>query len=97
MHSASFPFFLLSSLRDILAPAAEKPLFSSGRATNNGMVKPMEKVRVEKQGRILLPKKVRERPGLQEGEQLQLAERDGAIILTPVLSPQEFAAGSGAA
>ncbi len=56
------------------------------------MVIRMAKVRIEQQGRILLPKTVRDKLGLRVGEELLLEERDGVITLRPAISFAEFAA-----
>jgi len=45
--------------------------------------KPMQ-VKIDKAGRIVLPKAVRERHGLTEGTLLDVDETDGAIVLCPV-------------
>lgn len=40
--------------------------------------------RVDGLGRIVIPAEIRERLGLGEGEHLDVAVREGAIVLTPV-------------
>ncbi|MBI4181870.1 MAG: AbrB/MazE/SpoVT family DNA-binding domain-containing protein [Candidatus Aenigmarchaeota archaeon] len=50
----------------------------------------MEKTRLEKEGRVFIPKKVRERLGMRSGEEMLIEERDGALILRKRKSPEEF-------
>lgn len=46
------------------------------------MVKKMEKIKIEKQGRILIPKKIRDKLGIRSGEELLLEEIPKGIQLT---------------
>ena len=50
----------------------------------------MEKILIEKQGRILIPKKARNRLGLRSGEELALIIGDKEIILRPFRSIEDF-------
>jgi len=50
----------------------------------------MEEVIVDKRGRILIPKKLREKVGLKPGAGARLEAKNGQIIITPPLSPQDF-------
>jgi len=54
------------------------------------MVIKMEKTRMEKQGRTLIPKQIRERLHLRSGEVLLLEESKGRIIFKVFKSPEEF-------
>ncbi len=48
---------------------------------------------IDKKGRILLPKKVREKLQLEEGNKLRIEVRDESIILTKEISTAEKYAG----
>lgn len=50
----------------------------------------MEEVTVDDRGRILIPKKIRERVGLQPGSGARLEVEDNRLIITPPLSPEKF-------
>ncbi len=50
----------------------------------------MEKVRLEKQGRVLIPKKVRERLGLRIGEEMAVNVENEGIVLKPFRSVVDF-------
>lgn len=50
----------------------------------------MEEVIVDDRGRILIPKEIRERIGLQPGSGARLEVEDNRLIITPPLSPEEF-------
>ncbi len=65
-----------------------KGIYISG--DKNGMVIKMEKVRLEKQGRVLIPKKVRERLGLRVGEELAVNVENEEIVLKPFRSTADF-------
>jgi AbrB family looped-hinge helix DNA binding protein len=46
---------------------------------NNGMT-----LKIDKAGRIVVPKSVRERFGLRAGSELELSENEGQLLLKPV-------------
>jgi AbrB family looped-hinge helix DNA binding protein len=48
-------------------------------ATLNGMT-----LRMDKAGRVILPKPVRDRLGLQEGSSLEIVETSDGLVLKPV-------------
>lgn len=48
----------------------------------------MKKIKMEKQGRVFIPKKIRERLGLRTGEGLMIEESGDGIILKPIKSMQ---------
>jgi len=50
----------------------------------------MEKVILEKQGRVLIPKSIREELGLRSGEEMSMEVDKSKIILKPFKSPKEF-------
>ena len=50
----------------------------------------MEEVTVDDRGRILIPKEIRERIGLQPGSGARLEVEDNRLIITPPLSPERF-------
>lgn len=50
----------------------------------------MEEVTVDDRGRILIPKEIRERIGLQPGSGARLEVEDDRLIITPPLSPEKF-------
>ena len=54
------------------------------------MVIEMEKVILESQGRVLIPKRVREELGLRSGEELSLEIEDNKIVLRPFKSSHEL-------
>lgn len=47
-------------------------------------------VTVDDRGRILIPKEVRERLGLKPGSNAKMEAREGKLIITPPLPPEEF-------
>ena len=49
-----------------------------------------EKTMLDEKGRLLIPKSMRERLGLHEGVKLKLSIEDGKIVITKLLSPEEF-------
>ena len=50
----------------------------------------MEKVILEKQGRVLIPKSVREELGLRSGEEMALEIEKNKIILKLFKEPKDF-------
>ena len=54
------------------------------------MGKIMEEVTVDDRGRILIPKEIRDRLGLQPGSPARLEVEEGRLVITPPLSPEEF-------
>ncbi len=54
------------------------------------MVKKMEKTRVEKQGRILLPKRIRQQLGIRIGEEIAIQVGKNEIVLKLFRSKKEF-------
>ena len=54
------------------------------------MVIKMEKIRLEKQGRILIPKHIRDTLKLRAGEELNLEMKDNQLILRMPLSAHDF-------
>lgn len=54
------------------------------------MVIKMEKVFLEKQGRVLIPKNVRDSLGLRSGEEMLLETQKDKIILKPYKSAEEL-------
>ena len=50
----------------------------------------MEKILLEKQGRLLIPKRIRERLGLRSGEELVIEIKEDKMIITPFKSISEF-------
>jgi AbrB family looped-hinge helix DNA binding protein len=50
----------------------------------------MVKTTLEKQGRIFVPKKIREKLGLRTGEELSLEVREDEIIVKPFKNLKEF-------
>ena len=50
----------------------------------------MEKIKVEKQGRILLPKDIREKAGLRSGEEIGIELEQDKIILKLFKSPKDL-------
>jgi len=46
-------------------------------------------------GRVVVPKDVRERLGLRPGAQVELTEIDGALEITPVVTPMTVAERDG--
>ncbi|MBI2675842.1 MAG: AbrB/MazE/SpoVT family DNA-binding domain-containing protein [Candidatus Aenigmarchaeota archaeon] len=56
------------------------------------MVKKMEKIRLEKQGRILIPKGVREKLGVRAGEEMSIQVERRGIVLRAFKSPKDFSA-----
>ncbi len=49
-----------------------------------------EKVMLDEKGRLLIPKSMREKLGFHEGVKLKLTVEDGRIVITKLLSPEEF-------
>jgi len=49
-----------------------------------------EEVIIDDKGRILIPKKAREKIGLQAGGKARLKIEDERIIIMPPISPEEF-------
>lgn len=47
------------------------------------MVIKMEKIRLEKQGRVLIPKKIRDQLGLRSGEEMAISVENREIVLKP--------------
>lgn len=45
---------------------------------------------VDDPGRILIPKKVREKLGLRPGYTARIEVIDGKLVISPPISPQEF-------
>jgi len=50
----------------------------------------MEKILLEKQGRLLIPKRIREKLGLRSGEELVIETREDKMIIGPLKSTNEF-------
>ena len=50
----------------------------------------MAKVILEKQGRILIPKKIRERMGLRSGEEINLQIEENKLVLKPLKPMGDF-------
>lgn len=46
----------------------------------------MPKSKVERRGRVLIPKKVREKADIRGGESVEVKIKDGEIVLRPVKS-----------
>jgi AbrB family looped-hinge helix DNA binding protein len=49
-----------------------------------------EKAVLDEKGRVLIPKSMREKLGLHEGVKLKLSVEDGKIVITKLVSPEEF-------
>jgi AbrB family looped-hinge helix DNA binding protein len=45
------------------------------------------RVRIQPHGRVGIPKRLLDALGVQPGDEVQLAEEDGTLVLTPVRSP----------
>jgi AbrB family looped-hinge helix DNA binding protein len=54
------------------------------------MGKTMGEITVDDKGRILIPKEIRDKLGLQPGSHARLKVEKGRLIITPPLSPEEF-------
>lgn len=54
------------------------------------MVIKMEKTKVERRGRVLIPKKVREKADIRGGESMEVKIEDDEIVLRPVKSIDEI-------
>ncbi len=52
----------------------------------------MEKIRLEKQGRILIPKGMRQKLGIRTGEEMAIQVKRGEIVLKVFKSPMDFSA-----
>ena len=50
----------------------------------------IEEVTVDNKGRVLIPKKAREKIGLQAGGKARLKVEQEKIIIMPPISPEEF-------
>jgi len=50
----------------------------------------MEEVVIDDRGRILIPKEIRDRLGLQPGNAARLEVEEGKLIIMPPLSPSDF-------
>ena len=50
----------------------------------------LDEVVVDDRGRILIPKKVREKLGLRPGYTARIEVRDDKLVISPPISPQEF-------
>ncbi|MBI2672227.1 AbrB/MazE/SpoVT family DNA-binding domain-containing protein [Candidatus Woesearchaeota archaeon] len=50
----------------------------------------MEKVLLEKQGRLLIPKKIREKLGLRTGEELTIETKEDKMIISAFKTMPEF-------
>lgn len=50
---------------------------------------------MDEAGRVVIPKAVRDRLGLESGEPLELRERDGCIELEPAPTPMRLVARKG--
>jgi AbrB family looped-hinge helix DNA binding protein len=50
----------------------------------------MEEVKVDAKKRIILPEDVRRKSGVRTGSKLKVSIKDGSIILTKSISPQQF-------
>ncbi|MCW4049752.1 MAG: AbrB/MazE/SpoVT family DNA-binding domain-containing protein [Candidatus Bathyarchaeota archaeon] len=49
-----------------------------------------EESTVDDRGRILIPKEIRDKLGLQSGRNVQLTIEDDRLIVTPPVSPEKF-------
>ncbi|MAF35143.1 hypothetical protein CMO91_04835 [Candidatus Woesearchaeota archaeon] len=54
------------------------------------MEEKMEKTTVEGQGRVFLPKKLRERAGIRPGQDMLIDAKEGEIVLKTAKSWKEF-------
>jgi AbrB family looped-hinge helix DNA binding protein len=45
---------------------------------------------VDRKGRILIPKEIREKIGLQAGRKVRIKVDKEKVIVTPLISPEEF-------
>ena len=50
----------------------------------------MEEVTVDDRGRILIPRRIRERVGLQPGSGARLEVEENRLIIIPPISPERF-------
>lgn len=50
----------------------------------------MGKSKVEKRGRVLIPKEIRDRANLHGGEEVSVELEDGKIVLRPLKSPDKI-------
>ena len=50
----------------------------------------MEEVKVDSKKRIIIPDDIRRRSGVRTGSKLKVSTKDGAIILTKSVTPEEF-------
>ncbi len=50
----------------------------------------IEEIAVDNKGRVLIPKKARDRVGLQTGGKARLKVENEKIIIMPPISPEEF-------
>jgi AbrB family looped-hinge helix DNA binding protein len=53
----------------------------------------MEEVKVDAKKRIILPEDIRRKSGVKTGSKLRVSIKDGSIILTKSISPQQFIEG----
>jgi AbrB family looped-hinge helix DNA binding protein len=49
-----------------------------------------QEVTIDSKGRVLIPKEVRNSVGLQLGRKARLKVENGAIVIMPLISPEEF-------
>jgi len=50
----------------------------------------MEEVTVDERGRILIPRRIRERVGLQPGSGARLEVEENRLVIIPPISPERF-------
>ena len=50
----------------------------------------IEEVDIDDKGRVLIPKKVRDKVGLKTGRKARMKIENGRIIIMPPISPEEF-------
>jgi AbrB family looped-hinge helix DNA binding protein len=56
------------------------------------MVMLMERIRVEQQGRVIIPKQLRDRLGIRAGQHLLISQTQGKLVLQPEAALQQVAA-----
>ena len=83
-------------LRGLSAHPAEELATADGATVSvNGWYCLTMLATIDAGGRVVVPKDVRERLGLRPGMQVQLTEVDGALEITPMVTPMSVVERSG--
>ena len=86
----------LRLLRRLLAHPSDELTPSDGATVSfNGWYRRTMLATIDAGGRVVVPKDVRERLGLRPGMQVQLTEVDGALEITPMVTPMSVVERSG--